>query len=240
MRKLSPRKCWSRLPETVSNAQTGSRMRRRSKLDRRLAVFCARPIQTNSERIRMAFLSGRVTFARYRVKAPGPGLFGPEHLKKLSVHAAGKQRMASADGIEIGWAAGDHILDTRFDLAKNIINESLLFALRVDSQKVPIDLQRAYYQIELEAFLGSDPTVKPSPRHKKAAKEAARTRLQLEAKDGRFLKRKLVPVLWDAKSNELLIGTTSPTAVNQLHSHFERTFGIGFNAVTAGWQAYRL
>jgi hypothetical protein len=188
----------------------------------------------------MGFLSGRVTFTRFRVAPPGPGIFGPEHLKSLSAHAAGKQRIASADGIEIGWAAGDHILDTRFDLAKNIINESLVFALRVDSQKIPSDLQRAYFQIELEALLGANSDAKPSPRQKKEAKEAALARLEQEAKDGRFVKRKLIPVLWDAKSNELLVGTTSATVVEQLHSLFERSFELGFEAVTAGRLAYRL
>jgi hypothetical protein len=188
----------------------------------------------------MGFLSGRVTFSRFRVVPPGPGIFGPDHLKALSAHASGKQRIASADGIEIGWAAGDHILDTRFDLAKNIINESLLFAMRVDTQKIPADLQRAYFQIELEALVDPDPEAKPSPRQKKEAKEAALARLDQEAKDGRFVKRKLVPVMWDAKSNELLVGSTSATAIEQLHSLFERSFDSGFEAVTAGRLAYRL
>jgi hypothetical protein len=188
----------------------------------------------------MGFLSGRVTFTRFRVAPPGPGIFGPDHLKGLSAHAAGKKRIVAADGIEIGWAAGDHILDTRFDLAKNIFNEALLFAMRVDTQKVPADLLRAYFQIELEALVGSNAEAKPSPRQKKEAKEAALARLDAEAKDGRFVKRKLIPVLWDAKSNELLVGTTSAAAIEQLHSLFERSFGIGFEAVTAGRLAYRL
>ena len=85
----------------------------------------------------MGFFSGRATFARYRVRGAAPGLFGPEHLERLSAHAIGKQRIASADGVEIGWTAGDHILDTRFDLAKNVVNEALHFALRSRSAKNP-------------------------------------------------------------------------------------------------------
>jgi hypothetical protein len=188
----------------------------------------------------MAFLSGRVTFARFHVNGPAPGIFGPDHLQQLARHAAGKQRLAAADGIEVGWTAGDHVLDTRFDLAKNIVNESLHFCLRVDSQKVPSDIKRAYYQIELEARSGGSSSGKPSGRQKKEAKEAAMARIEQEAKDGRFLKRKLVPVMWDAKANELLVGTTSVTAIDQLHSLFERTFDCGFEAITAGRLAYRL
>lgn len=188
----------------------------------------------------MGFLSGRVTFARYKVAGPAPGMFGPEHLKRLAAHAAGRTKIASADGVEVGWTAGDHILDTRFELAKNVVNESLHFAMRVDTQKIPADLLRAYYQIELEARVGRGANRKPSGRQKKEAKDAAVAKLEQEAKDGRFIKRKAVPVMWDAKTNELLVGTTAVMAVDQLYSLFERSFGFGFEGLSAGRLAYQL
>src|SRR5438132_12957251 len=98
----------------------------------------------------MGFFSGRVSFLRHRVHGRSVRQFGPDHLERLAGYAIGKQRLASADGVEAGWIAGDHILDTRFDLAKNIVNDTLQFALRVDAQKVPADLLRAYTAVELE------------------------------------------------------------------------------------------
>src|SRR5207244_2307045 len=130
----------------------------------------------------MGFLSGRVTFARYKIVGPPPGMFGPDHLAALTAHAAGRNTIASADGVQIGWTAGDHILDTRFDLAKNIVNESLHFTMRVDTQKIPGDILRAYYQIELEGRIANNPSGKPSARQKKEAKEAALAKLEDEAK----------------------------------------------------------
>src|SRR5262245_49090549 len=185
----------------------------------------------------MGFLSGRVTFSRYRITGEAPGIFGPEHLSELRKRAAGRDRLASADGIEVGWTAGDHVLDTRFELEKNIVNEALQFCLRVDTTKVPSDLLQAYYQIELHSQRAGR---KPSTKQKKAAKAAALERLEHEAKDGRFTRRKVVPILWDAKSNELLVGTTSVTIIDQLYSLFELTFGCGFESLTSGRQAYRL
>src|SRR3954469_16530807 len=138
----------------------------------------------------MGFFSGRLTFTRYHVGGRAAGQFGPEHLERLAAHAIGKERLASADGIEAGWIAGDHILDTRFDLAKNIVNDTLHFALRVDAQKVPGDLVRAYTQVELEALAASNPSGRPSARQKREARQAARDRLEAEAADGRFLRRK--------------------------------------------------
>src|SRR5260221_10004773 len=188
----------------------------------------------------MGFPSGRVTFARYKVTGPAPGIFGPEHLKRLAAESAGRSKISSADGVEVGWTAGDHILDTRFKLEKNVVNESLHFTMRVDAQKVPADLLRAYYQIELEGRVGGNPNAKPSGRQKKEAKDAALAKLEQEAKDGRYLKRKPIPVMWDAKTNELLVGTTAVTAIDQLYTLFERTFGFVFEGLTAGKLAYRL
>src|SRR5579872_5838975 len=188
----------------------------------------------------MSFFSGRVTFIRFRVNCPSPRMFGPEHLERLEAHAIGKQRTASSDGVEAGWIAGDHILDTRFDLAKNIINDTLHFALRVDTNKLPSDLLRAYTQVELQALAKNNPSGLPSARQKREARDTARERLEEEAKDGRFLKRKLYPLLWDAPSNELLVGTTSVTAIDRLHTLFENTFGHGFELLGAGQQAFHL
>src|SRR5215813_13681363 len=118
----------------------------------------------------MGFFSGRVSCARFRVSGRSPRSFGPDHLQKLADHAIGRQRLASADGIEIGWTAGDHILDTRFELAKNVVDDTLHFALRVDSQQVPGDLLRAYTQVELEGLVAGNPSGVPSARQRREAR----------------------------------------------------------------------
>src|SRR5262245_48529755 len=161
----------------------------------------------------MGFFSGRITCTRFKVGGRSPRSFGPEHLDQLAAHVIGKQRVAAADGSQVGWIAADHILDTRFDLAKNIINDTLHFALRVDVQSVPADLLRAYTQVELEGLAAANPSGKPSARQKREARMLARERLENEARDGRYLRRKAVPILWDAQANELLAGTTAATAI---------------------------
>jgi hypothetical protein len=188
----------------------------------------------------MPFFAGRVTFARYRVSGRSPGQFGPDYLERLASHQIGKQKVSSADGVEVGWIAGDHILDTRFDLAKNIVNDTLQFAMRIDAQKIPSDLLRAYAQVELEALAADNPSGHPSARQKREARASARERLENEARDGRFLRRKAVPVLWDRLSNELLVGSTSITAIDRLLELFQRTFERKLTLLNAGQQAFRL
>ncbi len=187
----------------------------------------------------MGFLSGRATFARYRVTGRALSHFGPEHLERLAQHAIGKQRATTADGVEVGWLAGDHILDTRFDLAKNILNDALYFELRVDSLKIPADLLRAYTQVELEGLAGGNPSGKASARQRREARANARERLEQEARDGRFLHRKSYPILWDGRSRELLVGSTAVTAIDRLLTLFQHTFDRGFEALGAGQQAFR-
>jgi hypothetical protein len=188
----------------------------------------------------MGFFTGRVTFARFRVKGRAPGIFREDHLERLRAHTIGKQRIAAADGVEVGWNGGDHILDSKFELSKNIVNDTLHFALRVDSVKIPADLLRAYAAIELEALASKNPSGLPSNRQRREARDAARARIEAEASDGRYLKRKAIPVLWDSQANELLVGTTSWTVIDRLHTLFEHTFGVGFEPLSAGAQAYRL
>ena len=188
----------------------------------------------------MGFFSGRVSYLRFKVNGPSPGMFTDEHLTRLSANKIGAQRVAGADGVDAGWTAGEHILDTNFDLAKNIVNDTLHFALRVDQNKLPADLLRAYTSIELQALASKNPSGLPSTKQKREARESARIRVEDEAKDGRFLRRKAHPVLWDAQSNELFLGSTSVTVLDRLHTLFQHTFGQGFEVLTAGNLAYRL
>lgn len=188
----------------------------------------------------MGFYTGRASFLRFKVNGPAPRMFDDEHLERIKDRQAGRQRIAAADGVETGWTAGDHVLDTDFHLAKNIINDTLTFDLRVDTDKLPGDLLRAYYAVELKALSKNNPSGFASARQKREAKEIARERLEQEAKDGRYKKRKCIPVLWDRLTNEVLFGATSLTQIDRLCSLFEQTFGIGLDCVTAGRRAYHL
>ncbi len=186
----------------------------------------------------LGFFSGRTTFLRFQVDGPSPGVFGPKHLERLSAFAFGNGRKTNAEGVDFGWIAGDHILDLDFDLAKNVVVDALHFALRVDSQKLPGDLLRAYARVDLRALAADNPSGRPSRRQNREARESARDRLEQEAKDGRFVKRKMYPVLWNGVANELLVGTASATAVDHIVRLFGDTFGSKLTLLAAGQQIY--
>jgi hypothetical protein len=188
----------------------------------------------------MAFLSGRVQFVRFKVKGRAHKTFDTDHIDRLTSRAIGKARVISSDGVDVGWTAGDHLLDTHFNLEKNVINDALHFAFRVDQMKIPGDLLRAYTQVELEGMAAGNPSGRLSAKQKREARQAARERLEEEAKDGRYLQRRTHSVLWDAPSNELLVATTAQGAIDRLLTLFNQTFGSGFELQGAGHRAYDL
>ena len=187
----------------------------------------------------MGYFTGRVSFLRFAVGGPAPQLFDDEHLDRLREHVAGRQAVAAADGVEVGWAGGKSVLDLDFDLAKNVVNDALQFDLRVDTDRLPGDLLKAYYEADLTALSKDNPSGFASAKQKREAKESARDRLEAEAKDGRFKRRKCTPVLWDRAANEVLFGATSTTHADRLMELFERTFGSPLELLTAGRQAER-
>jgi hypothetical protein len=121
---------------------------------------------------------------------------------------------------------------------------------RLDTNKPPADLVKAYYEVELKALCRNNPSGFPSTRQKREAKEIARERVEQEGKDGRFLKRKCHGVLWDQARNELFLGATSANVADRFERLFGRTFGTEMDggettparlkAITAGELAVRL
>ena len=187
----------------------------------------------------MGFLNGRVTYVRYRVGGEGPLPFGEEHLEWVQRHAIGRHGVGEpADGIASGWAGGNHVLDLSFDPAKNIVNDALHLALRIDTDKIPGDLLRAYTRIETDARAQFNPSGRPTKAQRQEAKEAARLRAEAEAADGRFRRRKHYPVLWDGQANILYAGTASLGVLDRLQSLFRETFDRPLEPITAGSLAY--
>jgi hypothetical protein len=183
----------------------------------------------------MGFLNGRVTFTRYRVSGDSPLPFGEDILNLAAEHAIGRHGAAEAtDGVSTGWAGGGHLLDLTFDLAKNVVNDALHLAIRIDTDRIPGTLLRAYTQMELDALAKHNPSGHPTKAQRQEAKEAARIRAEGEAADGRFRRLNHYPVLWDGQHGILYAGTTSTTVLDRLQSLFRETFDRYLEPITAG------
>lgn len=183
----------------------------------------------------MGFLSGRATFTRYRVGGVSPLPFGDDIIELVNQHTIGRHGSAEAsDGVSTGWSGGDHVLDLTIDLGKNVINDALHLAIRIDADKIPGSLLRAYTQMEIEARARTNPSGFATKAQKEEAKEAAKARAAAEAADGRFRRHNHYPILWDGQTQTLYAGTASNSVLERLQILFRETFDRELEPITAG------
>lgn len=181
----------------------------------------------------MSFTKGYVTLTRLKVDGPTIHQFGQEHLDRLADRQIGSATAISAFGEHFGWSAGLHARDTDFSLEKNVHADALIFEFTVQTDKLPPDRLRSYYEIELKALASNNPSGFASAKQKREARESSRERLEQEAKDGRFRKWKTIPVCWDARRKEVWLGSTSLTHAWQFTTLFTETFGADLTQATS-------
>lgn len=182
----------------------------------------------------MGFLAGSIGFERFRVEGPKVRQFGPEHLETLQRFAIGQTESASTEDASVGFAAGKHLLDLDFRLEKNILGDVLQCGVRIDTNKVPAALRKAWLEMELEALGAENPSGRPTKVQRQQAKEALEARCQDEARDGKFRRMQFLPVLWDARQGILYLGGSGSAALEQCAGLFERAFDVSLERITTG------
>ncbi len=191
------------------------------------------------EGTRMGFASGSVSFRRFAVVGEHPSAIDQELLDKVAAHALRPQESGVPEEIEYGWAGGRHVLDDTFSFEHNVFAESLFFGLRIDTNKVPGDLKKAYQIMEEEAVAAGNPSGFISKSQKKDVKDTIRQKVEDELRTGRFRRSKMLPVLWDIPK-QTLYAAASGKSFEKLAEIFERTFGLNLIPLSAGSIALRL
>ena len=126
------------------------------------------------------------------------------------------------------------MLDLTIDLGKNVINDALHLAIRIDTDKIPGSLLRAYTQIEIDARAKLNPSGVATKAQREEAKEAAKARAAAEAADGRFRRLNHYPVLWDGQTQTLYAGSTSSSVLERLQAPVPRDLRPDARADHAG------
>src|SRR3989454_11562714 len=121
----------------------------------------------------MGFASGSVSFRRFAVIGQSPEQIDQDLLDKLSALVL-RPAAIGAEEEEYGWNGGRHILDGTFSFENNVYADCLFFGLRVDTNKVPSELKKAYQLMEEEAAAASNPSGFISKSQKKEVKETIR------------------------------------------------------------------
>lgn len=183
----------------------------------------------------MGFLSGGVTVVRYRITSDPTGTFGETHVQSLTENSIGTHALNIYEEPDVGFLGGAHLLDTDFSLEKNIIGEAMHFGVRVDSCQIPSPIKRAWLHQELTGMMkDSEPNSRPNKAQKAEAKEAVEARCAAEADKGSFKKMAETSLLWDAKTDTLMISTASEKTCDYCLGLMERAFKLEFQKVTSG------
>lgn len=188
----------------------------------------------------MGFTSGSVSFRRFAVIGPKqPDMPDEKMIAKLEEHLLQVSELGVPEPVEYGWSGGRHVLDNSFSFQHNVFNDCLFFALRIDTNKVPGDLKKAYQLIEEEAAAKDNPSGFVSKKQKKEAKDTVTKRIEDDLRSGRFRKSKLVQILWDIP-NQMLYCQLGTSDQEKLLELFGRTFGFELQPLSAGSIALRM
>lgn len=169
---------------------------------------------------------------RFSVAGDQPKTIDQSHLDALAEHKINPAEAGSVE-IDYGWSGGRHVLDTQFSFERNVFNDALAFALRVDTNRVPAEMRAAYKIMEEESVAASNPSGFISNKQKKTVRETLAQKIDDELRSGKYRRSKLTPVLWDFTSASVYTPATH-TAAEKLIELFDRTFGLELQPLSAG------
>jgi hypothetical protein len=187
----------------------------------------------------MGFSSGSVSMRRFVVSGDLPKTVDEALLETLDRHKLSPSADDAPAEIEYGWCGGRHVLDNQFDFERNIFNDAISFALRVDTNRVPAELRLAYKMMEEEAVAAGNPSGFISKKQKKSVRETLAQKMDEEIRSGKFRRSRITPVLWDLPG-EAVYSPASPTAGEKLMELFERSFGLELQPLSAGSLAQKM
>jgi len=168
------------------------------------------------------------------VDGPAVKQFGTKHLEILERFAIGKIEGMSSEESLIGFLGGQHLFDQTFTQAKNVVNESLHCALRIDTNKIPAALKRAWLAMELAPLLDENDGKRVNKAQRQQAVEAVEARCEEEAASGKFKLMQQFPALWDGREGMLYLGSSSSVAVELGCELFEQAFKLDLEHIGAG------
>lgn len=181
----------------------------------------------------MPFLRGSLSFERFRVANFAAEFFDDSHIQAMQGQVAGKVETASEENVHLGFLGGDHLFDQTIELGKNVINDAMHAAVRIDTNQIPPAIRNAWLQMELAGMAQDLPNGKLTKAHRTEAKEAVEQRCQAEAATGKYRKMSASSWLWDLH-RETLYFAGSSNAASLCADLIERVFEVELRRLTAG------
>ncbi len=182
----------------------------------------------------MPFLYGSLGFERFRVTGLDARHFSEEHIAQLEQAACSGFLPSSSEAVCVGFLGGEHLFDPVFALEKNVVNDALHCAIRIDTNLIPAAIRQAWMTIELAALAQQNSNGRPTKAQRLEAKQAVEARCESEAASGKYRRMTQIPVLWDLRQQTLYLGGSGANTISHCADLIERSFGVELSRLTAG------
>jgi hypothetical protein len=141
------------------------------------------------------------------------------------------------EGAGAGWTAGEHLFDADFSPPRNLFGPDVLAAIRLDSDRVPSEVKRAYLLSAMAEEMAAADTDRTS---RKRARDTAMRRCDAEVAEGRWRRRKLVPVLAAFDRKAALVPARGDSVTTAVRTLLEESMACSVTALSSGSLAVRL
>ena len=176
----------------------------------------------------MGLLSGSASYIRYRITGDVPKAVKPFTLEKLQWHAFHEIDPGTLTDKSIGWVSAENMSLTKFDDMHFAKDPYLVFAMRVDTRRIPPIALRA-------AVLREEIKVKEQAGRERINKKQ---KMELREEQTQRLLKKVLPlpavydVCWNTGADEVLFFSTSKKANEDFVAFFFRAFDLKLKAKT--------
>lgn len=176
------------------------------------------------------------TMCIFSAHGDAPATVSDIELEVLRENAFQAQSIGVPQQIEVGFVAGEHIYDTDFTYAKNGFGPLLLFVLRIDTHNVPSNIKQAYKRMHEKAVAANKENHLGflSRQEKREATELTNRQIAEELAAGKYRKSNMIPILWDLQAKQLIFGSASVNAIDQLHKIMRDVFNVELDQLTSG------
>ncbi|MEM8874137.1 MAG: hypothetical protein AAGD32_07735 [Planctomycetota bacterium] len=186
----------------------------------------------------MPFASGSISARRFVTTGDFPKMPDEELLAKLAEFRLQVSNVGLPDEVEAGFCGGRHLFDKTFDFGNNVYADAIHLGIRIDTNKVPGDIKKAYQTMEEDALASANPSGFISKAQKREAKQNAERRFDDELRAGTHRRSKMTPLLWDLPHGTLY-GPTSNAIVEKTAELFRRALDVSLVPLSAGMLALR-
>jgi hypothetical protein len=170
----------------------------------------------------MGILGGPITIRRYQVMGELPPSFREEFCTILQTAAfAGFEKNSDVEKA-MGWVSAQDPMDIDLRDFKVFRNEYLLFALRVDTRRIPASALKMYIRQAEEDHLAKTGRPRLSRNEKKEIKNLVRKKLL----QGVLPATKAYDILWNVNAKRLDFWSTSDKLNFEFGEMFEKCFSL--------------